>query len=82
MLLMPLHLFDNFKHASYASSILLITHEFIHEIDRLDTPFPPYVALLSAHALVLAGIDPGNQSIPSIISYGTPLSSSLYFFFL
>ena len=68
MLLTPLHLFDNFKHASHASSILLITHEFIREINRLDTPFPLCVALLSVHALVLAGIDPGDWSIAPIIS--------------
>ena len=53
---------------SYASSILSITHEFIREIDRPATPFPPYVALLSVHALVLAGIDPGDWSIAPIIS--------------
>ena len=59
-LLTPLHLFDQFKHATYASPILSITHKFIREIDRPDTPFPLYVALLFVHTLVLAGIDPGD----------------------
>ena len=68
MLLTPLHLFDNFNRASYASYILSITHEFIRKIDKPDTPFSLYVALLFVHTLVLAGIDPGDWSIALIIS--------------
>ena len=59
MLLTPLQ-FDHFKQASHASSILLITHEFIREINRPDTPFLLYVALLFVYALVLTGIDPSD----------------------